>query len=339
MERGIVGVYHVRSDPDTLPMTEKYELSRRKALAGLATIGAAGAGAGLGTSAFFSDQESFEGNVIEAGSFSMGAHLLSGAVDQDGGPDEGDWYAETTDEEGAVMGHRLDINDLKPGDSYTFCWCVSIWDNPGVVRYYVDNLVSETGAEAGNVDAADIHDIESNDEFVGIAEHEDISATQQLFICDQDDLEDAPQDADEISLEPEEGLKEATQYDTFGDWLSSAQGGSPPGDVGTPVGIHDGGGYREGSQRQTDYVVIGANEDNEKLERADQAAVALCVGIDVSEDVGNELQGAEMSFDFELRAEQDRHNTNPFDLEGRPHVDEVDWENGPFPVDQQTDWV
>ncbi len=47
------------------------ELSRRKILAGLGAIGAAGAGAGLGTSALFSDEETFEGNTITAGTLDL----------------------------------------------------------------------------------------------------------------------------------------------------------------------------------------------------------------------------------------------------------------------------
>ena len=45
----------------------KFRLSRRKTLAALGTVGAASAGAGLGTSAFFSDEETFEGNTLTAG--------------------------------------------------------------------------------------------------------------------------------------------------------------------------------------------------------------------------------------------------------------------------------
>lgn len=52
-------------------MTDKFELSRRKTLAGLATIGAAGVGAGLGTSAYFSDEETFEGNEMVAGELDL----------------------------------------------------------------------------------------------------------------------------------------------------------------------------------------------------------------------------------------------------------------------------
>ncbi|MBX0324333.1 VWA domain-containing protein [Halomicroarcula sp. F13] len=52
-------------------MTDKFELSRRKVLGGLGTIGVASAGAGLGTTAFFSDTESFDGNQLTAGSLDL----------------------------------------------------------------------------------------------------------------------------------------------------------------------------------------------------------------------------------------------------------------------------
>ncbi|MFB6109046.1 MAG: SipW-dependent-type signal peptide-containing protein [Haloplanus sp.] len=51
-------------------MTE-FDISRRKALAALGTIGVASAGAGLGTSAYFSDQETFQNNQLTAGTLDM----------------------------------------------------------------------------------------------------------------------------------------------------------------------------------------------------------------------------------------------------------------------------
>jgi predicted ribosomally synthesized peptide with SipW-like signal peptide len=50
---------------------EQLNLSRRKALAALGTIGVASAGAGLGTSAYFSDQETFENNRLVAGELDL----------------------------------------------------------------------------------------------------------------------------------------------------------------------------------------------------------------------------------------------------------------------------
>ena len=48
-----------------------FELSRRKALAGIGAVGVASAGAGLGTSAFFSDREAFENNTLTAGELDL----------------------------------------------------------------------------------------------------------------------------------------------------------------------------------------------------------------------------------------------------------------------------
>ena len=50
---------------------DRFHLSRRKTLAALGTIGAASAGAGLGTSAFLSDEETYENNTLTAGSLDL----------------------------------------------------------------------------------------------------------------------------------------------------------------------------------------------------------------------------------------------------------------------------
>ncbi|AUX10386.1 von Willebrand factor type A [Halalkaliarchaeum desulfuricum] len=48
-----------------------FELSRRKALAGIGAVGVASTGAGFGTSAYFSDEESFENNTMTAGELDL----------------------------------------------------------------------------------------------------------------------------------------------------------------------------------------------------------------------------------------------------------------------------
>jgi predicted ribosomally synthesized peptide with SipW-like signal peptide len=54
-------------------MTEDklYNLSRRKVLAGIGAVGLASAGAGLGTSAYFSDREEFQNNSLVAGELDL----------------------------------------------------------------------------------------------------------------------------------------------------------------------------------------------------------------------------------------------------------------------------
>jgi predicted ribosomally synthesized peptide with SipW-like signal peptide len=50
---------------------QTFDLSRRKILAGIGSIGIASAGAGLGTSAYFSDEETYENNQLVAGELDM----------------------------------------------------------------------------------------------------------------------------------------------------------------------------------------------------------------------------------------------------------------------------
>ncbi|OTF12815.1 VWA domain-containing protein [Halorubrum sp. SD612] len=50
---------------------DKIGLSRRKVLAGLGAVGVASAGAGLGTTAYFNDTESFDGNTLTAGELDL----------------------------------------------------------------------------------------------------------------------------------------------------------------------------------------------------------------------------------------------------------------------------
>jgi predicted ribosomally synthesized peptide with SipW-like signal peptide len=69
-------------------MQDDFELSRRTALAALGTIGVASAGAGLGTSAYFSDQETFENNSLTAGELDM--HIGWEEHYSDWSPDEDD---------------------------------------------------------------------------------------------------------------------------------------------------------------------------------------------------------------------------------------------------------
>ena len=63
-------------------------LSRRTILAGLGAVGVASAGAGLGTTAYFNDTETFEGNTLTAGSLDL---LLDWQQTYDG-PAEGPMY-------------------------------------------------------------------------------------------------------------------------------------------------------------------------------------------------------------------------------------------------------
>lgn len=179
---------------------EKFELSRRKALLGLGTIGVASAGAGLGTSAYFSDQEEFTDNTITAGEFGLTVEQEIRGIDQDGiGDDE---MTFDNNEEGGVWAtDTIVIEDAKPGDEYEFCWEITVRDNPGYVAIAGDST-DQDGAEAGNVDASELWDIDSND---------DLSTLGAETMVDSVTLSDGS----EVSYE----------YDTLGDLLDDLDDG------------------------------------------------------------------------------------------------------------------
>ncbi|ELY60346.1 hypothetical protein C491_03590 [Natronococcus amylolyticus DSM 10524] len=152
-----------------------FEISRRKALAGLGMVGVASAGAGLGTTAYFSDQEEFDENTITAGEFGLTVDPTKGDVDQDGlGPDEGE-KGEAA--EGVFKDGIIKIEDAKPGDEYEFCWEVTVHDNPGYVALRVDKDYDKNGVEASNLKSDNLPwDIDSEDDLSTIGKSAEISA-------------------------------------------------------------------------------------------------------------------------------------------------------------------
>jgi len=106
-----------------------YGLSRRKALLGLGTVGVAGAGAGVGTSALFSDEESFEDNTITAGTQNLivNADIVdSSSFDGNGGSISIEDM--TADGDPAV---GITVQDIKPGDSFVIGVDPVVEGNPG----------------------------------------------------------------------------------------------------------------------------------------------------------------------------------------------------------------
>ncbi|ELY46107.1 SipW-dependent-type signal peptide-containing protein [Natronorubrum bangense] len=142
-------------------------LSRRRVLGGIGAIGIASAGAGLGTTAYFSDQETFENNTITAGSFGLSVEQSVEHIDQDGmGPDE---MAYMSDDEGVWGSSQIDITDAKPGDEYEFCWDITVHDNPGYV-VVVGSSDEMNGVQAENVELSDLWDIDDLNDLSTIGE-------------------------------------------------------------------------------------------------------------------------------------------------------------------------
>jgi predicted ribosomally synthesized peptide with SipW-like signal peptide len=98
-------------------------LSRRRVLGGLGAIGVASAGAALGTSAYFSDEESFTDNIVTAGELD----LLVGYYSY---WDQG--MAGSGSVGGTANGNAVsaELTDVKPGDSGLIAFCPEIETNP-----------------------------------------------------------------------------------------------------------------------------------------------------------------------------------------------------------------
>ena len=102
------------------------DLTRRKLLIGAGAIGLASASAGLGTSALFSDRESFENNVIAAGTLDLLVHydsMYNGAPAENLAPNP----SGTVDGEPGLF---YTLDDVKPGDSGWFQFCFELNTNP-----------------------------------------------------------------------------------------------------------------------------------------------------------------------------------------------------------------
>jgi predicted ribosomally synthesized peptide with SipW-like signal peptide len=123
-----------------------YELSRRKALLGLGTIGVAGAAAGMGTSALFSDEETFENNSITAGTTNLTIEAKVAAISDglDSSPgdviieDNGVIDGDGSGSDGAGLG--ITATDIKPGDKFVVGFNVIVEDNPMYVAARASNL-------------------------------------------------------------------------------------------------------------------------------------------------------------------------------------------------------
>jgi predicted ribosomally synthesized peptide with SipW-like signal peptide len=103
-----------------------YDLTRRKLLVGAGAVGLASAGAGFGTSAFFSDTETFEGNTITAGTLDL---LVGYESTYNGAPAENLAQMPSGTADGpAALFYTLD--DVKPGDSGSFQFCFELNTNP-----------------------------------------------------------------------------------------------------------------------------------------------------------------------------------------------------------------
>mgnify|MGYP000550661355 CR=1 FL=1 len=157
-------------------------LSRRTVLAGLGAVGISSAGAGLGTTAYFNDTESFEGNTLTAGELDLlvdwqqtyngpnGLEQINAYPDgdndgdQDEIPDFGeylsDWVIDNdeydlraatdaykeeyfADLPDDFAGPLISLDDVKPGDHGEVTFSAHLFDNPGYLRASGDLVAND----------------------------------------------------------------------------------------------------------------------------------------------------------------------------------------------------
>ncbi|MFC4544583.1 SipW-dependent-type signal peptide-containing protein [Halosolutus amylolyticus] len=282
-------------------MTEdrSYSLSRRQVIGGLGAIGVASAGAGLGTTAYFNDEESFDDNSLAAGELDLYVHYEFTA-DQDGvegenlgEPTSGTVQGGVDEHEGDEVSVSYGLADVKPGDSGSLDFCFSIVDNPafvwagGELTANDENGYTEPEPEtqAGG-DANDPGDPNGEGELADA-----IEAT--LRYCGED-ADGATVDGDAI----ESGtLKEVLAALADGIALDG-----------------DGNGDAEPGDR---VPFEGVEEPDEHDD------TCVCLEWEVPTSVGNEIQTDSVEFDLAFHAEQSRHNTG----ENNPFADDSDGNN------------
>jgi len=262
----------------------RYELSRRKALLGLGTIGVAGAGAGLGTTALFSDEESFVNNTITAGTTNLVAEL--GLVEiRSSAPDEVEAKLDpnpTVADGDVEMG--VTVGDMKPGDCIVLRTTARVEDNPMYVAVSAENVSQSGGATTEPEPTPDDGEIGDN---------LDITFG---WDSDRGNLHDNSLEGS-IKPDPNGQLSGSDFLTTLGGGYlyrgRNGESGSPP------------GGHGDGSAAPTR---IGGDVSASNVDRD---AVTHFIEICLPDTVGNIVQGDSVSFDLVWSAEQVRNNPDP----------------------------
>ena len=319
------------------PEDNNIGLSRRKVLVGLGAVGVASAGAGLGTTAYFSDSESFQNNTITAGQFELHASQMIYAVDQDGtGPDEVLFEqdlaeAQVANPDATAVEGALTIADAKPGDSYKLCWDPCVKYNPGYIRLLLADTVEATGNDNGviHTDASGV----LSDYFLAV-----------VTVTGQDDVEAVVFEGTLAELITGFGDGSISLVHSTAD--VDADGFEVDGSAEychDPCEVMDDGETGDGETGDGEAV----DESADPVEvciylylptDADVGETVAVGGVDfgpldASDSPGNLVQGASFETDIVFEAEQCRHNETPFQNE----VDEPNGELNGTSVDDSSE--
>ncbi|MFC7176175.1 SipW-dependent-type signal peptide-containing protein [Halosegnis marinus] len=275
-----------------------YSLSRRKMLAGLGAVGLASAGAGLGTSALFSDEESFTNNTLTAGTLDMSvtATLVaadpywSGQVDIGSGVTADGNYTvfDSQGNEIEVPTFSFTANDIKPGDWGIICFEIEVEDNPGYVQ-----VRTESFAEAGGANPEPEQDAEGDMD-------NDADLGQYL-------LTTVWQNYDE-QVGGKAGLQTLDPvFNNASDILGINYAEPVDLDGVVDADTHYTNAREANTILENGYIIKDDAGDNLSLN-----SYEFCLLFEVPRDVGNVIQGDSLGFDLVFETEQARHNDDPF---------------------------
>jgi predicted ribosomally synthesized peptide with SipW-like signal peptide len=266
-------------------------LTRRKLLASVSTIGVAGAGAGLGTSAYFTDGESFTGNTLTAGKLNL--RVSVDIVDKSPELPYPDISPKGVGADDTADGDTVTIwvCDMKPGDWFLLEWNAEVIANPGYVQVtsvdddYANNEGVNPESETDTSGAGDLGDRLLTT--IWHAYNNTNSGRQYL------DTLDTTTDNNDSGLNAYEtpsvgGLTTSGAHYTTANEAHAV--------YKTGVTLRD---PNTGSPLE-----VGTNTDGE--------GAHFYQLFELPPGVGNDIQGDELVFTLRFDAEQVRNNANPF---------------------------
>jgi len=310
-------------------MTEdRLALSRRQILASAGAIGLASAGAGLGTSAFFSDQETFENNTLVAGTLDMG--VAYSAHYSDWSDDEDDGLAGDIRMPAGQVGTADDLEPGEVGLPANDAWLIAVESETDAEQF-----LSNTQYDAYNDGDLEPCPLGEGDQADGIdrpvIDLDDVKpgdfgeVTFDFILCDNPGfvwLDGTLRDASENGLtEPEaddpdeeEGVVELLDVVQAAVWIDD--GNNYQNDTESPLAV--------GSIRDVLGMLNGGslgtalNGDIPAEEGGGAAGARNCFSGETEHSVvfawwvpvdhGNEIQSDSATFDLGLYTEQCRHN-------------------------------
>jgi predicted ribosomally synthesized peptide with SipW-like signal peptide len=228
----------------------------------------ASAGAGLGTTAYFNDTETFANNELTAGSLDLFVNY-DASYDSDGTVVN---QAETAagEQDGTPAGMFYDLEDVKPGDSGEVKFCFEIVDNPSYMWACGDLSQAENGINEPESAVDDTPDLgELGDSIVA-----------SLAYCDEDGEPLADGEIVSGSLvDVIAAISSGAALD--GDGMA----GLVPGE-------------------QAEYADVVEPDEGEAF----ITGPCVCLSWEIPTTVGNEIQSDSLTMNFEFHAVQSRHN-------------------------------